>query len=144
VRSKHVVSRRCERQGGASSEHSGAADVIAWFGEWPSFHDAEISELHLHRRLPSRLRVHYWRVTSALDKRQHFVCDKHATVTFELEDILNLELADFSHQNVIFALHIEPASAGVRLILSPCYGLAGWIEARGIRVSLEPHGIAFS
>jgi Immunity protein 50 len=26
---------------------AGADDVVRWFGEWPSFHDAEVLSVHL-------------------------------------------------------------------------------------------------
>ena len=38
----------------------GSDAVVAWFGEWPSFHDAEILELHLDRENVSWVKVHVW------------------------------------------------------------------------------------
>jgi hypothetical protein len=116
----------------------GVDQVVARFGEWPSFHDAEIIELDLNRRRTSRLRIHTWGKTNGVNERGEYVFDKHAVVTFELEDVTDLELADFSHQNVIFDLQVEPSDDGFRLTLWPSYGLAGWIKARVIRVGLEP------
>lgn len=54
-------------------------------------------------------------------------------VFFYFENIVNLELADFSEQNVIQELHLEKDDQGIRLSLEPCYGLAGLIIAKTIR-----------
>src|SRR5215208_4877235 len=39
---------------------SGAEAVVAWFGLWPSFHDAEILSLETNRRATSLSRLHAW------------------------------------------------------------------------------------
>jgi len=110
------------------------ADVVQqWFGYWPEFHDAEVISLYLYlaREGESVLRVYpYWP-------------RKPATVEFILEEVTDVELADFNRQNVINSLHIETAvdqnkEAVFRLNLSPCYGLAGRIDAKRIRVNLLP------
>jgi hypothetical protein len=49
-----------------------------------------------------------------------------------------LELADFSRQNVIFGLGCEAKDKGVRVTLSPCFGVTGYIEAEQVSVSFEP------
>jgi hypothetical protein len=68
---------------------------------------------------------------------------KPATVEFILEDVTDVDLRGFSCQNVIFGLEIdtvtEPSGERVfRLIHSPCFGLAGRIDAKSIRVELSP------
>ena len=116
----------------------GAQAVADWFGEWPSFHDAEVLELHLARRGVSWLKLHAWRRTDEVEADGTFVLDRHAVVSFQLQDVLDLELADFSGQNVIAGLSIEPGERGLRLVLQPCFGLAGYIEASAISVHLAP------
>jgi len=59
-------------------------------------------------------------------------------VTFKFENVTNLNLADFSSQNVIFGLNLERRETGYRLELSPCYGLAGYLEAERISVTVAP------
>lgn len=110
---------------------AGSEDVIRWFGGWPSFHDAEVVSLAMARSGESRLRV--------------YPCypEKPATVDFILDEITDVELADFSKQNVISSLHVERVKDqtnewAVRLTLSPCYGLVGRIDAKRIRVELFP------
>jgi hypothetical protein len=41
----------------------GASNIIAWFGSWPSFHDAEVVSLLLDREGESVLKVHYFRAS---------------------------------------------------------------------------------
>jgi hypothetical protein len=122
----------------AIKEVVGADDLIAWFGEWPSFHDAEVLSLELNRAGVSRIHVHYWNRTANISLEGRRNVDNHCVVTFLLEEISFLELADFSGQNVISELQIQKQEAGYRLELSPCYGLAGYLVAKSIRVEFRP------
>ena len=118
-----------------------AGALVEWFGAWPTFHDAEILALHLNRDGVSSLRIHTWLLTNETyeqDGRRFYRTDKHAVVTFDLEEIVDLELSDFSGQNVISALYVERQADSIRLTLSPCYGLAGHIEARRMSVAVKP------
>lgn len=68
---------------------------------------------------------------------------KPAIVDFVLEQITDVELCDFSRQNVIFSLAVEAVTdqtghQAVRLIWSPCYGLAGRIDASQVRLEIVP------
>ena len=105
----------------------GAAELTERLGEWPDFHDAEILEIRLHREEPSWLQIQLPRISSG----------GSATVTFTLEGVSDLELADFNSQNVISSLDIAPQPASFRLTLFPCFGVAGFIEAEQIRVSYQ-------
>ena len=110
---------------------SGAETVRQWFGSWPEFHDAEIISLTLCRLGESVLRVY------------PYAPEKPATVEFWLSEITDLEIADFSHQNVIFSLSIEQVTnengeAVFRLTMLPCFGLSGRIDAKRLRVNHIP------
>lgn len=114
-----------------ASELAGAEAVTQWFVGWPSFHDAEVISLFLARSGRSVLRVYPYEPK------------KPATVEFVLEDITHIELYDFSNQNVINGLTIEKATDQngdrvYRLILAPCYGVAGRIDAKSLSVQLSP------
>jgi len=136
-----------------SAEIPGGSDLIAWFGRVPSFHDAEIVSFHLHRRAPSSLSTHSWNMTKQVDDRGYFVLDRHAVVTFTLEDILDLQLDGFSHQNVILGLRLrraperpdrrpfywsDPSPDDYEIELEPCFGLSGKIRCRRAAVSIVP------
>src|ERR1022692_3515111 len=98
----------------------GADKLLQWFAGAPSFHDAEVLELHLDRSRTSWIRI--------------MTVYKPAIVTFTLEDIADLELADFSCQNVISSLSLEKRHGVFRLTMGPCYGIAGFIDAKRISV----------
>ncbi len=115
----------------SSFEVPGSEAVREWFGVWPGFHDGEVISLNLSRRAESVLRIY------------PYFPEKPATVEFLLEEITDLELADFSHQNVLGSLQVEQVTNQhgepvYRLTLCPCFGLAGRIEAKHLRVKLIP------
>ena len=129
----------------------GGPELLAWLGCTPTFHDAEIVNLDLHRRGASRLSVHFWNTRNEVDARGYFVLDRHAVVTFILEEILDLQLDGFSHQNVIGYLHLrrapdrrdrrpfyssDPSPEDWELELEPCFGLDGKIRCRRVSVSI--------
>ena len=123
----------------------GAADILRWFGYWPSFHDAEVLSITLDRSHPSRIVVHTWNRTDAVDARGYFVLDKHAIVTFVLEDFLldqqgitNTQIDGFNAQNVLSSLTVRKTVEGYDLILYGIYGVSASISARRLRVELSP------
>ena len=131
----------------------GGSNLIAWFGQIPDFHDAEIVSLGLRRRAPSMLVIHAWNGTNEADHRGARVLDKHAVVTFALEDIIDLQLSGFSHQNVISGLRlrraperpdrlpfygIDPSPKDYEFELEPRLGLNGIIRCRRVLVDFVP------
>jgi hypothetical protein len=121
----------CMNKSGVEGELIGAEAVRQWFGNWPNFHDAEVISLSLVRKGESILRVY------------PYYPHKPATVDFIFENVTDIELQDFSGQNVINDLGIETATDQngdkvYRLVLGPCYGLAGRIDAKSLRVKLSP------
>ncbi len=121
-----------------SKDLVGADALVAWFGRWPTFHDAEILSVELQRAGTSRVRIHTWNMTTDVNATSGYKIEKHCVVVFLLERISDLELADFSGQNVIFGLQIQKQEAGYRLELSPCFGLAGYVVAKSIQLEFEP------
>lgn len=116
----------------------GAQALIEWFGRWPSFHDAEILSVSLDRTGTSCIRLHTWDLTGEVDAKGYYLLRNHVVVSFLLDDVADLELVGFSHQNVISGLTVERAQEGFKLLLGPCYGLAGTLTARAIRVEFAP------
>ena len=103
-----------------------ARALIDRYGTTPSFHDAEIISLNLCRTGLSTLTL------------QPFPPNDPNLVHFDLD----LEIADFSSQNVISSLLVERRSgtdskAVLRITLGPCYGLCGWIEAESFSVRVS-------
>jgi hypothetical protein len=116
----------------------GAQSLYDWFGYWPSFHDAEILHLHLNRTGSSNMAIHTWHMSPDTDEKGFYILQKHVVVEFVLEEISDLELIQFSKQNVIFGLAIKKKNDEFVLELDPCYGLAGRIEASRVSIRLHP------
>jgi hypothetical protein len=131
----------------------GGADLVRWFGQVPTFHDAEILSLDLRRKGQSVLRQHGWTNTGEVGQDGHFVLDRHAIVTFTLSGIMDLQLDGFSIQNVIGGLvlrrapdrpdrrgylALDPLPQDIEIELEPCYGLSGLIRARAVSIAFEP------
>ncbi len=130
----------------------GGAELLTWFGQVPTFHDAEILNLSLNRAGTSELRIHGWVKTNEIDPRGYIALDKHAVVTFTFTDIMDLQLDGFSRQNVIAGLVLQRATdrgradyyalpeeeSDIEIELLPCYGLDGFIRAKKIEIAFVP------
>jgi hypothetical protein len=66
----------------------GGSDLVRWFGQVPSFHDAEVLSLHLRRKGESVLHLNGWINTGVVGHDGHLILNKHAVVTFTLEGIM--------------------------------------------------------
>lgn len=133
-------------------EVPGGDELLAWFGEVPTFHDAEIVSLSLNRAGASELQIHGWIMTDSVDPDGHIVLDKHAVITFKFEGILDLQLDGFGAQNVVAGLILQRATdrgrsayypmpeddLDVEVELLPCYGLDGFIRAKKVTISVVP------
>jgi len=100
----------------------GAAELVARFGVWPSFENAEIRSVHLNREGPSRIRVG----------------TKEVVVTFVLGGVTELALNGFNGRNALSALTLTKNSTGHTLELWPGHGISGTITARSVRVEFVP------
>jgi hypothetical protein len=97
-----------------SKDVPGYAELCEFYGEFPSFHDAEIVSVHLNRAGISQI------------------------VTLLLEGIEDLDLDGFSHQNVINGMSLETVETGLKLELGACYGISGSMRARKISIEFVP------
>jgi hypothetical protein len=96
----------------------GSDKLTSIFGCWPSFHDAEVIDLHLRHsevaehsrpRLPVlTTKVHLWELTDEVDSQGFYVLKHHTLATLRFHDVLDLKMLGFTHQNVIFGLSIVP------------------------------------
>ena len=131
----------------------GGVDLVRWFGQVPSFHDAEILSLQLSRKAQSVLRLHGWINTGEVGRDGYFVLDRHAIVAFTLSEVMDLHLDGFGIQNVIGGLALrrapdrlerrgylalDPLPQDIEIELEPCYGLSGLIRARAASITFEP------
>ncbi|CDZ74129.1 Hypothetical protein NGAL_HAMBI2610_57610 [Neorhizobium galegae bv. orientalis] len=130
----------------------GWTTLLEWFGQEPTFHDAEILSLSLKRHGVSELKLHGWITTNDVDPDGYLILDRHAVVTFSVEQIMDLQLDGFSAQNVIGGLRLQYATSrgrtnyfalpegpdDIEIELLPCYGLDGYIRAKKVAVSFTP------
>jgi hypothetical protein len=95
----------------------GSEKLTTIFGRWPSFHDAEVIDLHLREGDPAENRpplpvlttkVHLWELTNEIDAQGYYVLRHHTLATLRFHDVLDLKMKGFTHQNVIFGLSIVP------------------------------------
>lgn len=118
----------------------GADAVVGWFGQWPSFHDAEILSIHINRGGRSIIRIHAWNFSGKVDAKGYWIRDREGIVVFEFDRIkdIRLEGENADVQNVISGLWVEETQDGYRLILGPCYGVAGELVVEHLSVRVEP------
>ena len=121
----------------------GHGSVEAAFGRWPSFHDAEVHRIVLERAVPSgpmpkvEITVHAWNMTSEVDDSGYYRLTHHHLVDLVFDEVSELQLDGFNHQNVLSDLVLEPLQGGaLRVELEHCFGVSSsfiakraWVEA---------------
>ena len=118
----------------------GADKVIAWFGKWPSFHDAKLLELHLHHTGRSSMKIHAFNMTNRVDAQGNFVSEKHTIVTFVFEGLKELKLNEneLSVPNTILDFTLEYRGGKFLLAFDTCDGFVVAFEAATVTVDLLP------
>jgi hypothetical protein len=117
-----------------------AAPLLAAFGYWPSFHDAEVHRAVLDRgasgECPSvTLVIHAFDTYDSVDEKGYFRVRTSVLVTLRFDDVKESELRDLGSQNVLSGLELElDPNRLVRVTLGPCYGLSGSLLCRGVEV----------
>jgi hypothetical protein len=121
----------------------GGAALVEWYGRVPNFHDGFVLSTRLASDGPSEIRIHTWRMTSQTDERGYFILDKHAVVTFALEDILEVNLNKISAIGCIMQLDVTTTRDGFEVRWEDVSGaggpgIEGSIRARRLSVSFVP------
>jgi hypothetical protein len=117
------------------------------FGNWPSFHDAEIHTILITRDCVSGpcmdATIHHWHSTSEVDSKGYLISKNHTLSTIRFSGVTDLQMRDFNHQNVLWDLEItELANPGEGFAVSmpPSYGCEATFKCKTIRViSAIPH-----
>ena len=114
---------------------AGSEQLTTVFGEWPSFHDAEVLSIRLERigHDPYESPVLYASIHVFAGRRNErsptgVEFYNHTIVTFRFNLVLDLHLAEFNHQNGIFDLRFEkpsdaPEAAPIRITFDPSFGI---------------------
>lgn len=105
--------------------------VVAIYGSWPAFHDAEVLSVELHRGGAGNAPT-LELVLADVDGPTR----DSWRVALRFTGIRALALDDFNEQNVLFDLQLSPLSdgSGWETVLASSYGLSGVWESSGIRV----------
>jgi hypothetical protein len=121
-------------------EIPGADAVVAWFGHWPSFHNAEVLSVVVNRGGVSIIRIHTWNVTARADRTGHLAREREAIVVFEFAGIKSLRLhgEDEDRPGLVHGNGIERTDQGYRFEFVPSFGLAGELTVEQIAVHVEP------
>lgn len=91
---------------------AGAEQLVAVFGYWPSFHDAEVLWLRLDRRDHGEgcygptleALVHAFEMTSEVGADGYYILRHHVLVHLRFLDVVELRLDGFNYQNALMGL----------------------------------------
>jgi hypothetical protein len=92
----------------------GAEQLVAVFGYWPSFHDAEVLWLRLDRRSAGEgsygptleALIHAFEMTPEVGPDGYYVLRHHVLVHLQFREVVELRLDGFNHQNALSGLDL--------------------------------------
>ena len=129
----------------------GSEKLTGIFGYWPSFHDAEVLELHFDRGNIQRdkgiykfpiltLKIHVWQLTKEVNSKGYFVLRHHTITILSFCDVADFQMQGFNHQNAILGLSItsQERSKGpspyFAVELEPAFGISASFKCLGVEV----------
>ncbi len=130
--------------------------IVAHFGFWPSFHDAEVFKLVLERsnvkpktQIDPVLDLHLrgWVLTSEIAPAGHYTQQGDALFHFRFEGVRDLQIEGFNGQNVLTALNLElatspdkPGKNVLKVELEHCFEFeASFTAERARLISITPY-----
>jgi hypothetical protein len=116
----------------------GGTALCNWFGSVPSFHDAALLELHVRQGSESILKVRTWKKANDVTDEGFLVIDDHVVVTFVLDELVVVELYEFTEQGVLDGIEISHTADSIKLAFDACYGVHGCLQARRVRIDFQP------
>lgn len=138
---------------------AGYQEVLAAFGLWPSFDEAEVLRMLLDRtRVDTRgipypsieLELRAWHLLQSGPGEYVFDGKRSSVIHFLFEQVYDVQLGGLNHQNVLSSLRFRPiedrpwtASSGLGVQLEECFGLSGCFKAGSAKVlAIKPCGAA--
>jgi hypothetical protein len=96
----------------------GGEKLTGIFGYWPSFHDAEVLELHFWRgNIETEkgiydfpvltLTIHVWELTKEVNSKGFLVLRHHTLTRLRFYDVDGFQMRGFNHQNAIMELSLR-------------------------------------
>lgn len=98
-------------------EIAGSEMLTSIFRGWPSFHDAEITEIHLERGRVNQdtetfefpvltVKLVLWNLTSRVSANGYLETEQHTLAILQFSYVENLTMSGFNYQNAIMGLQI--------------------------------------
>ena len=127
----------------------GHEQVLARFGQWPSFHDGEVLRIVLDRtsRTPSgsyiptiEVHIHGWIMSHETSEAGFYKLENESIVSILFEDVFGLELEGFNQQNVLSSLNLtlnaDPKCSAqtLHVELEHCYVFSAEFTARRAKI----------
>lgn len=121
------------------------------FGYWPSFHDAEVLELHFWRgNIQTEkgiydfpvltLTIHLWELTKEVDPQGYLVLQHHTLARLRFCDVEDFQMQGFNHQNAMMGLSFrteqrtEPPSQYFAVEVEPAFGMGASFKCLRVEV----------
>jgi len=124
---------------GAINEVPGFDRIVAYFGHWPSFHDAIVERFTLELNGESILHLRTWNTLPETDPQGYFRTAQNGIVEFTISGLRSLELggSDLEAGCILFGLRIEVDGDAYRIELDPCLGIGGWLRCQSVSLGLR-------
>ena len=131
----------------------GAGKLLAIFGYWPSFHDAEVLWIRVDRKPAGdsgygptlEALIHAFEMTSEIDPKGYYVLRHHVLVHLRFREVVGLCLNMFNHQNVLSGVNFTevqvPQMERIKwdVVFGSSYGVDASFRCLAIEVmSVEP------
>jgi hypothetical protein len=105
--------------------------VIQLFGEWPSFHDAEVISIELRRGespgqftdLFAAIQVRKYMPANVGTAEFEMATTHDGVITLRFSSISDLSLSEFNHQNVIDDISMSQEGSRVNVTFVSIYGV---------------------
>ena len=119
------------------------------YGSWPSFHDSEILNINLYRgevagQFCSLVVSFYLYETKAINEgtaQYEIISTNQNVAIIEFQNIENLNLEGFNHQNVIEALNMEEKGKSIQVEFESIFGVqCGFSCSKVTVLGVEPKG----
>jgi hypothetical protein len=127
----------------------GYEQVTSRFGQWPSFHDGEVLRIVLDRTsrtvsgsyIPTiEVHIRGWVMTRDASEAGLYKLENESVVSFLFEDVFDLDLEGFNHQNVLSSLNLTLNSDSkdngriLHIELEHCYVFSAEFSARKAKI----------
>lgn len=117
----------------------GAAELVDWFGHFPTFHDGHLTGLSIDVDGRGSMRLDGFQTTDQKDEKGYFILDKRFSCTMILEGIRSVELSEFKPGSAtLFEVEVTYVEDVFEIIFGSSYGVEGRIRTANLRIEFEP------